>query len=119
MHHRLVLAAIAGLSVSGCARNSAIVEGDPFNTPPRQVTIDHRRSALATAAPPAGAQAKQTVTVDEHKIDEANFDSPSKLAPESAESWPAEPPTKDGIKVPVNARTGYFSAEYGVGTRIN
>jgi hypothetical protein len=118
MHRRLVLLAIVCLSITGCARNSAIVEGDPFNSSTREVTIDHRRSALAKSAPPAGAQARQTVTVDEHRIDGANFENPSKLAPEAAESWPAEPPTKDGIKVPVNARTGYFSAEYGVGTRI-
>jgi hypothetical protein len=110
MHQRLVLAAIACLSTAGCARNSATVAGDPFLSPSQ----DSSKVAVAEAAQP-----RQTVSLDEHRIDQANFEEPAKLAP--AESWPTAA-TENGIKVPdqqsVNGRVGHFSVDYGMGTRI-
>jgi len=110
MHRQLVLAAIACLSTAGCARNSATVAGDPFLSPSQ----DSSKVAVAE-----GAQPRQTVSLDEHRIDQANFEEPAALAP--TDPWSAAA-TQEAIKVPsqqsVNGRVGHFSVDYGMGTRI-
>jgi hypothetical protein len=111
MHRQLVLAAIACLSTAGCAKNSAVVAGDPFLTP------NQDSSNVAVAA---GAQPKQTVSLDEHRVDQANFEQPAGPAP--SDPWSTAAATHDAIKVPsqqsVNGRVGHFSVDYGTGTRI-
>jgi hypothetical protein len=111
MHRQLVLTAIACLSAAGCARNSAVVAGDPFLSPSQD------SSKLAVAE---GAQPRQTVSLDEHRIDQANFEEPSPVAP--GDPWSTAGATNDAIKVPseqsVNGRVGHFSVDYGMGTRI-
>jgi hypothetical protein len=72
VHRQLVLAAITCLSAASCAKNSAVVASDPFLTPSQEP------SKVAVAKAP---QPRQTVSLDDHRIDQANFEQPAPATP--------------------------------------
>jgi hypothetical protein len=142
MHRQLLLTAFTCLCAAGCAKNSAVVAGDPFLSPNQSAS---KVAVAETAAPP-----KQTVSLDEHRINQANFEEPAGIAttgarptfaeqnvpmeqtavaesslapPDKSEWWKTQPgasqPATDGIKVPAqssaNGRVGTVSMSYGMG----
>jgi hypothetical protein len=90
MHRQIVLAAIACLSAASCAKNSAVVASDPFLSPGR----DSSNAAVAKAAQP-----RQTVSVDDHRIGQSNFERSSQLIPTNPQ--PTYAPTNSVQEVDV------------------
>lgn len=96
------------------------VEGVPDGTQVDQATFVDKDGDLLEAneipdlTVPAGNP--QTVTT-------VNMAELQAAPPDKAEWWKSkaamDAAANDGIKVPANARTGYFSVDYGVGSRSN
>jgi hypothetical protein len=77
MHRQLLLAAMTCLSAASCAKNSAVVASDPFLSPAQ----DSSKVAVADNVQPKEGRPRQTVSLDDHRIDQANFEQPAQVTP--------------------------------------
>lgn len=128
MHRQLVFAAITCLSATGCAKDSALVEGDPFLHSTGSPYVAGSTTTTTAHAPADSNSGPTEVTTDPQGRIGVDFDfsQPNTGASLDPEPWPAASPATDaaqqaGVQIPAgagNQRDRHFSVNYGVGTRI-